>query len=52
MLRSVAAYEKESAMPAEAASLARLYAKVLEPRRASSTFRQVLAKFSEFFHFC
>ena len=32
-------------MPAEAASLARLYAKVLEPRRASSTFEQVLAKF-------
>src|SRR5215469_6058854 len=32
-------------MPAEAASLARLYAKVLEPRRASSTFERVLAKF-------
>jgi len=32
-------------MPAEAASLARLYAKVLGPRRASSTLEQVLAKF-------
>ena len=32
-------------MPAEAASLARLYAKVLGPRRASSSFEQVLAKF-------
>jgi tetratricopeptide (TPR) repeat protein len=50
VLRSVEAYEKESTMPAEAAGLARLYARVLEPRRVSSTFRQVLAKFSEFFH--
>jgi hypothetical protein len=50
VLRSVEDYEKESAMPAEAASPAKLYAMVLKPRRASSTFGQVLAKFREFFH--
>jgi tetratricopeptide (TPR) repeat protein len=49
VLRSVEVYEKESVMPAEAANLARLYAKVLQPRRVPSPFEQVLAKFSEFF---